>query len=114
MHLSIFDTFFDAASTNAQQDFFQNKSFPLSDPQNLENLAEVADWDGPTIGLLNFAGSTYFTNCTSNHYLFGYVGLNLQLNFWSCAFYPNLTRDFREFRLSTQNRTFCRPWGSSD
>jgi hypothetical protein len=32
----------------------------------------------------------------------------LQLNFWSCVFYPDLTRDFWESRLSTQNRTFLR------
>lgn len=28
------------------------------------------------------------------------------LNFWSCAFFPNLTRDFGESNLSTEDKTF--------
>ncbi|KAH8716908.1 hypothetical protein GQ44DRAFT_624669, partial [Phaeosphaeriaceae sp. PMI808] len=57
------------------------------------------------------------TNCSDAKAVFGDsssgianggILYNAPLNFWNCAFYPNLTRDFRIGRLGNKNQTFLR------
>lgn len=105
MHPPEFSKFIDPPA--AEPAWFQNRPPMLGLPW---------DWlqQGLNLGITNiFDFPEGKTNCTDVNTVFGaqlrwidpfwYDAVH---NFWSCAFYPNLTRDVREFRLEDGNRTF--------
>jgi hypothetical protein len=95
-----------AANTNIQQNFFdllRPKQYTPKLNRGLFNSFNISEHG--------------HTNCTDAARVFGdtaripevkaleFDTYYAQLNFWSCAFFPNLTRDFRESILPAENRT---------
>ncbi|OAL53281.1 hypothetical protein IQ07DRAFT_585228 [Pyrenochaeta sp. DS3sAY3a] len=107
----------DAANRGVQQVFFRSSFKSVIAPHEYHDRS----MDDLSTGILN-----YFTfedgrwNCTDAVAVFGdaqpFAGgrrvdgvkrmSSPPLNFWSCAFFPNLTRDYREARLPDSNVTF--------
>jgi len=97
---------FHAANSGAPQEFFTD--FDLGNYAQY-SYTPTAYAKTPNTGILNYFNHTSGgrTNCTDPAVLFGPTPPDdAQINLWSCALYPNLTRDFRESKLSTESMAF--------
>jgi len=92
-----------AANTGTRQNFFLNF--------DIENYADytytaTAHAQKPNTGVFNVLNHTGYgqTNCTNSAVVFGSIPPDAaQVNLWSCAFYVNLTRDFRDETLRPED-----------
>lgn len=90
-----------AANAGTSQDFFADF--------NASTHASAAHFRSPNTAIYNYFDDTRFgrTNCTDGAVVFGSTPSDpAQVNLWGCALYPNLTRDFREEKLSVDERNF--------
>jgi hypothetical protein len=93
-----------AANLGTQQDYFTN--FDLSSYPEFF-YTRTAHAEIPNSGVLNYFNNTDGgrANCTNAAVVVGPTPQDAaQMNLWSCALFPNLTRDFRDSILSNDSR----------
>ncbi|KAH7082795.1 hypothetical protein BKA63DRAFT_404177, partial [Paraphoma chrysanthemicola] len=94
-----------AANRGTRQEFFDR--FDLSNYPEFF-YTPTARAEQPNSGLLNYfdtAEGVRTANCTNSAVVLGPTPPDAaQFNLWSCALFPNLTRDFRESRLFNDSR----------
>jgi hypothetical protein len=94
-----------AANAGIRQDYFTN--FNIEDYGDFTYTA-TAHAQKPNTGIFNYFDDAKYgrTNCTDGAVVFGSTPPDAaQANLWSCALYPNLTRDFRDETLSPEEMT---------